>query len=53
VKFHLDDQLKKEIAVLEVLEKVAAENAELDRMRALKAAAEPTGAAGADDKPAT
>jgi ribosome-binding factor A len=38
VKFHLDDQLKKEIAVLEVLERVAAENAELDRVRALKAA---------------
>jgi len=47
VKFHLDDQLKKEIAVLEVLERVAAENAELDRTRAQKAAENP--APGGDE----
>jgi ribosome-binding factor A len=52
VKFHLDDQLKKEIAVLEVLEKVAAENAELDRVRALKAAESAGEAGAADDKAA-
>jgi hypothetical protein len=34
LKFHLDEQLKKELAVLEALRKVAEENAELDRKRA-------------------
>ncbi len=49
VKFHLDDQLKKELAVLETLEKVAAENAELDRLRAEKAAAEAGQTPGPND----
>jgi len=34
LKFHLDEQLKKELAVLEALRKVEEENAELDRKRA-------------------
>lgn len=33
LKFHLDEGLKKELAVLELLDKVAQENAELDRQR--------------------
>src|SRR4051812_22105389 len=42
LKFHIDENLKKEIAVLETLRMVAEENAELDRKRAEAAA----GAAG-------
>lgn len=38
LKFHLDENLKKELAILEALKKVADENAELDRQRAEKAA---------------
>jgi len=34
LKFHIDENLKKEIAVLETLRLVAEENAELDRRRA-------------------
>ena len=34
LKFHIDENLKKEIAVLELLQKVSEENAELDRKRA-------------------
>lgn len=34
IRFHLDDNLKKEIEVLELLHKVAEENAEIDRQRA-------------------
>jgi ribosome-binding factor A len=34
LKFHIDEKLKKELAVLELLEQVARENAELDRRRA-------------------
>jgi ribosome-binding factor A len=44
LKFHIDENLKKEIAVLETLRIVAEENAELDRKRAEQAAAA-TGAA--------
>ena len=33
LKFHLDENLKKELEVLELLRKVAEENAELDRQR--------------------
>ena len=39
LKFHIDENLKKEIAVLETLRVVAEENAELDRKRAEAAAA--------------
>ena len=39
LKFHIDENLKKEIAVLETLRLVAEENAELDRKRAEAAAA--------------
>src|SRR3954454_24341438 len=38
LKFHIDENLKKELAVLETLRIVAEENAELDRKRAEKAA---------------
>jgi ribosome-binding factor A len=34
LKFHMDENLKKELEVLEALRKVAEENAELDRRRA-------------------
>ena len=34
LKFHIDENPKKEIAVLELLQKVSEENAELDRKRA-------------------
>ena len=34
LKFHIDENLKKEIAMLELLQKVSEENAELDRKRA-------------------
>jgi ribosome-binding factor A len=34
LKFHIDEQLKKEIAVLDLLHKVKQENDELDRIRA-------------------
>jgi ribosome-binding factor A len=39
LKFHIDENLKKEIAVLDALRLVAEENAELDRKRAEAAAA--------------
>jgi ribosome-binding factor A len=38
LKFHIDEDLKKELALQEVLQKVADENAELDRKRAAAAA---------------
>jgi ribosome-binding factor A len=34
LKFHMDENLKKELEMLELLDKVARENAELDRRRA-------------------
>jgi ribosome-binding factor A len=34
LQFHIDEQLKKELAVLELLEQVSRENAELERKRA-------------------
>ena len=34
LKFHLDEDLKKELEVLDLLDRVAKENAELDRKRA-------------------
>ena len=34
IKFHHDEDLKKELAVLDLLDQVAKENAELDRKRA-------------------
>ena len=39
LKFHIDENLKKELAVLETLRLVAQENEELDRKRAEQAAA--------------
>ena len=47
LKFHIDENLKKELAVLETLRVVAEENAELDRKRAEQAAAAAAAAAGA------
>ena len=35
LKFHIDENLKKELELLDVLRKVAEENAELDRQRSL------------------
>jgi len=37
LKFHLDEDLKKELAVMELLDQVARENAELDKKRAEQA----------------
>jgi ribosome-binding factor A len=37
LKFHIDENLKKELEVMDLLRKVAEENAELDRQRAQKA----------------
>src|SRR4029079_6775749 len=34
LKFHIDENLKKELTVLELIDKAAKENAELDRQRA-------------------
>ena len=45
LKFHIDENLKKELAVLETLRVVAEENAELDRKRAEKTAAAEAAAA--------
>src|SRR5215217_4146939 len=43
LKFHLDENLKKELEVQELLRKVAEENAELDRKRAEQEAQSSTG----------
>ena len=48
IKFHIDEQLKKEIAILEALRVVAEENAELDRKRAEQAAATADAAAAGE-----
>lgn len=45
IKFHLDENLKKELEMMDLLQKVAEENAELDRRRAGGEA----GASGAPD----
>lgn len=44
LQFHFDDRLKKELALLETLEQVSRENAELDRKR-IEQGGEPQGAA--------
>ncbi len=44
LKFHFDENLKKEMAVLDLLRKVQEENEELDRKRAAEAAAAGEGA---------
>ena len=44
LKFHIDEGLKKELAVLDLLDQVAKENAEIDRKRA--EAQSPEGTAG-------
>jgi ribosome-binding factor A len=49
LKFHIDEDLKKELALQELLQKVADENAELDRKRA---AAEAEAAGTAESQPA-
>ena len=41
LKFHIDEDLKKELELMSILQKVADENAELDRKRAEQAAASP------------
>jgi ribosome-binding factor A len=41
LKFHIDEDLKKELALQTLLQKVADENAEIDRKRAEEAAANP------------
>jgi len=41
LKFHLDEDLKRELEMMDLLRKVAEENAELDRRRAAAAAGQP------------
>lgn len=41
LKFHIDEDLKKELELMSILQKVADENAELDRKRAEQAAGSP------------
>jgi ribosome-binding factor A len=41
IKFHIDENLKKELEMMDLLGKVSAENAELDRKRAEEAQANP------------
>src|SRR5215204_2591941 len=41
LKFHMDENLKKELAMMDLLDKVARENAEIDRRRAEEGANEP------------
>src|SRR5258706_5829946 len=48
LKFHIDEDLKKELALQELLQKVANENAEIDRKRA---AAEPEAQPNPPDQP--
>src|SRR5688500_9040828 len=43
LKFHIDEGLKKELAVLDLLDQVAKENAEIDRKRAEAAGEVPGG----------
>ena len=51
LKFHIDENLKKELAVLETLRMVAQENEELDRKRAEETAAAEAAASGDESPP--
>jgi ribosome-binding factor A len=51
LQFHLDDQLKKELELLELLDSVAKENAELERRRAESEASASAQAASSGDTP--
>ena len=51
LKFHLDESLKKEMAVLDLLNQVALENAELDRKRAEQREQQGGGGDAADASP--
>ena len=52
IRFQIDEQLKEELAVLELIDKVARENAELDRKRAEAAGLiEPAPQEGVDRSP--
>jgi len=51
LKFHIDEDLKKELALQELLHKVAQENAEIDRKRAEEAAANPPTEEPATEQP--
>jgi len=48
LKFHIDEDLQKELAMLALLDKVAAENAELDRLRAESGEIAPAEMAGVE-----
>jgi ribosome-binding factor A len=50
LKFHIDEDLKKELAMLDLLEKVAAENAEIDRRRASESAGAADAAQSEDEQ---
>ena len=54
LKFHIDENLKKEIAILDLLKQVSDENAELDRKRATASGQQPDEQqqGGADAPPA-
>jgi ribosome-binding factor A len=51
LKFHIDEDLKKELALQELLHKVAQENAEIDAKRAAEAAANPPADPAAEQPP--
>jgi ribosome-binding factor A len=51
LKFHMDEDLKKELTVLNLLEQVARENAEIDRKRAEAANTTDNGPSTTDNKP--
>jgi ribosome-binding factor A len=52
LRFQIDENLKKELAVQELLQKVSEENAELDRRRRAAAASEAGAAGGPEASPA-
>jgi ribosome-binding factor A len=51
LKFQIDEDLKKELELQELLHKVSLENAEIDRKRAAEEAKPPEGDAGATNPP--
>src|SRR5881628_3285379 len=53
LKFHMDENLKKELTVLELIDKAARENAELERQRAGQATTEENRSSPADNEQQT
>jgi ribosome-binding factor A len=53
LKFHIDENLKKELAVLDLLEQVARESAEFDRLREAKQAGPANGSPASPPSPSS